>query len=160
GRACANNSTGYTRPGQNPGNCHRANGRVMPPGDWLQRVTQREVALQIWRFEFRSSTSPVVCGERVDAGGTEGVCQDARLHRAVANDARPVRRTPRKLHPGNFAFDHREGRLKRVDVTSGFTAFEKLDAEVRNADGANLSLFDELLHGVPRVFNRHSAFVR
>ena len=44
-------------------------------------------------------------------------------------------------------------------MSSRFTAFQKLDAEVRHARGANLPLFNQPRHRVPGVLDRNASFI-
>src|SRR5439155_19078345 len=98
--------------------------------DGPQCVPQREVATQVGLLELRRPPAPVVWRQRGDALGRETVREQARLHRAVADDAGAVLGAPRDLPGGRLPADQREGRLERVDVSERLAAGEQRDVEV------------------------------
>src|SRR4029079_7570648 len=98
----------------------RGNGRIVAAGDGAEGIPQREVALEVRGLGLRRAAPPVVRGHTGHASGLEMVREDARLHRAVADDPGAARSAPRDLALARVAPDERERRLQRVDVAHGF----------------------------------------
>src|SRR4030095_8581413 len=89
----------------------------------------------------------------------ECIGQYPRLHWAVADDAGSVGFAPRELCGGDFALNHRERRLKGIDMPERLAAFQKLEVEVRHADRAELAFLDQPRHRLPGVFDWNASFV-
>jgi predicted flap endonuclease-1-like 5' DNA nuclease len=110
-RPRAHDRSGDARPRERPGDCDGRRGRAVPPGDRLEGVAQREVSAQARLVKLRAATPPVIGSERGDSRGREAVREEAGLHRAIRDDARPVLRAPGDLPSRDIATDERERRL-------------------------------------------------
>lgn len=107
----AHDRSGDARPRERPGDCDGRHGRFVPPGDRLEGIAQCEVSAQARLVKLRATTPPVIGGEGGDSRGREAIREDARLHRAVRDDARSVLRAPGDLPSRDIATDERERRL-------------------------------------------------
>ncbi|HYL21451.1 MAG TPA: DUF4332 domain-containing protein [Gemmatimonadales bacterium] len=155
----AHDRSGDARPGERPGNRHGRNGRAVPPGNRLEGVAQGEVSAQARRVKLRAATPPVIGSERGDSGGSETLGEEARLHRAVREDARSVRRAPGDLPSRDIATDERERRLERIDVPDRLASRQEPDIKVRHAHGPHLAFFGEPNQGLPGVLDRRPGLV-
>jgi hypothetical protein len=90
-----------------------------------KRVAQREVAPEVRLLEVGRAPAPVVGRHRGDALRAERVGEQARLHRAVNDDARAVLAAPRQLARRHVAPDQRERRLQRLHVTQRRASLEQ-----------------------------------
>jgi len=152
--------SGDAGPGQRPGDGRSGHGRPVPLRDRPKRVAQGQVPREAGRLVLGRPAPPVVGRQRRHPLLREPVGEEARLHRAVDDNAGAVRGAPGDLGSGHVAADEGEGRLQRIDVPHRLADLEPLHVEVRDPGRPHLALLDQPHHDRPGVLERHSRLVR
>ena len=113
-------------------------------------------------LRLRASFSPLNSGlrerqsfsGRASARSTEKRPREqARLHRAVDDDAGLMGRAPGQLGGGDIPPDRREGRLQRIHMAERLGRFQLADIVVGEADGAQLAFLLQVEKGLPVVLD-------
>ena len=113
--AGAGNGAGHRRVAQHPGQHQLRHADPETRRDRAQAVDELQVLRQLRLLEERVPAAPVVLAERGGALARERAGQQARLHRAVGDDADAVGRAPRQDLGLDLALQHAVGRLQRRD---------------------------------------------